>query len=66
MMLHWLSPDCAHVEETQNYDRNHTFQAVWVAKPPWAQVVIGLNGKILQVQCLVSTRIEGKREVVGP
>lgn len=50
------------LEETQrcrkSYDRNRTFQHVWDAKFPWAQAIIGLNGKIHQGRCLVGTSIE--------
>jgi hypothetical protein len=35
------------------YEFNKVFQDIWIAKLPWAEVVMGPNGKLSMVKCKV-------------
>jgi transposase len=36
----------------------HHFQDTWVAKLPWVEYVVGVDGKVHQVKCKVCSKIE--------
>jgi len=34
------------------------FQDIWVAKLPWAEAIMGFNGKLSMVKCKVCSSVE--------
>jgi hypothetical protein len=44
----------------KNYELNCHFQDPWVVKLPWAESVVGTEGKVTQVKCKVGKVINGK------
>jgi hypothetical protein len=50
----------------REYDRSRVFQDIWAAKLPWAKSVLGNDGRVHQVRCLVCTKIEGRDKLLTP
>jgi hypothetical protein len=50
----------------REYERSRVFQDIWVAKLPWAESILGADGKVHQVRCLVCTKIEGRDKLLAP
>ncbi len=44
----------------------YIFQNVWVAKLPWAKVVLGANGKMIMVRCKICTNVENQEKLLMP
>jgi hypothetical protein len=44
----------------------YIFQNVWVAKLPWAKVVLGANGKMIMVRCKICTNVENQEKLFMP
>jgi hypothetical protein len=57
-------------EETRrrrrDYERSRVYQDIWAAKLPWAESVLGNNGKVHQVRCLVCMKINGREKLLAP
>jgi hypothetical protein len=57
-------------EETRRrrreYERARVYQDIWAAKLPWAESVLGNDGKVHQVRCLVCTKIDGREKLLAP
>jgi hypothetical protein len=34
------------------------FQDIWVAKLPWVEVVLGFNGKLSMVKCMICNFVD--------
>jgi hypothetical protein len=45
---------------------NQNFQEMWVAKLPWAKVVMGCDGKLNMVCCKFCNEIDGREKFMGP
>lgn len=58
----------AHEEawKRKSYELNQHFQDSWVAKCPWVEPVMGVDGHIMQVLCKVCTDIEGREKLLVP
>jgi hypothetical protein len=52
--------------QRREYDRSRVFQDIWAAKLPWAKSVLGNDGRVHQVRCLVCTKIEGRDKLLTP
>jgi hypothetical protein len=48
----------------KNYELNHHFQDSRAAKLSWAEGVVGTDGRITQVCCMICTDIEGKEKLL--
>jgi hypothetical protein len=57
-------------EETRrrrrDYERSRVYQDIWATKLPWAESVLGNDGKVHQVRCLVCTKINGREKLLAP
>ncbi len=52
--------DLANIKEKKKmYEMNHHFQNSWVAKLPWIEFVMVVDGKVTQIKCKVCIVIEG-------
>ncbi len=40
------------------YEMNYHFQDAWVAKLPWAKLVVVVDGRVHKVKCKVYSKIE--------
>jgi hypothetical protein len=56
----------AHEEsrKRKNYELNKYFQDSWAAKCPWAEPVMGINGRITQVRYKICTDVEGREKLL--
>jgi hypothetical protein len=50
----------------REYERSRVYQDIWAAKLPWVESVVGDDGKVHQVRCLVCTKIEGRNKLFVP
>jgi hypothetical protein len=50
----------------KTYELNRHFQDSWAAKCPWAEPVIGVDGRITQVCCRICTDVEGREKLLVP
>jgi hypothetical protein len=48
------------------WELNWTYQDIWVAKFPWVELVVGLDGKVKMVQWKICSTIEWKEKLVVP
>jgi hypothetical protein len=48
----------------KSYVMNRHFQNTWVVKLPWAESIMGSNGKVVQVQSKVCSFIDGKNKLL--
>jgi hypothetical protein len=49
----------------REYERSRMFQDIWAVKLPWAESILGADGKVHQVRCLVCTKIEGREKLLA-
>jgi hypothetical protein len=45
-------------KKVKEWEINKKIQDVWVAKLPWAEAMLGANGKVNMVKCCVCSQIE--------
>ena len=50
----------------RSYEANRHFQDSWAAKLPWAESVIGADGKVSQVRCRICIAVEGREKLLIP
>jgi hypothetical protein len=50
----------------KEWEINKKIQDVWVAKLPWAEGMLGANGKVNMVKCCVCSQIEGRKKRLVP
>jgi hypothetical protein len=50
----------------KSYELNRHFQDSWAAKLPWAEAVVGADGRITQVRCKICSDIEGREKLLVP
>jgi hypothetical protein len=50
----------------KTYELNRHFQDSWATKCPWAEPVVGINGRITQVRCKICTDVEGREKLLVP
>jgi hypothetical protein len=50
----------------KEWEINKKIQDVWVAKLPWAEAMLGANGKVNMVKCCVSSQIESRKQLLVP
>jgi hypothetical protein len=50
----------------KTYELNRHFQDSWAAKCPWAEPVVGVDGRITQVRCKICTDVEGREKLLVP
>ncbi len=48
------------------WEFNKMFQDIWVAKLPWVETVIGLNGKLSMVKCKVCNYVDKRNQLLVP
>jgi hypothetical protein len=48
------------------YEMNCRFQNSWGTKLPWAESIMGVDGKITQVKCKMCIIIEGRNKLLVP
>jgi hypothetical protein len=48
----------------KNYELNGHFQDSWAAKLPWVEGVVGADGRITQVSCMICSDIEGREKLL--
>jgi hypothetical protein len=53
-------------KQKAKWELNRTFQDAWAAKFPWAEPVVGLDGKVKMVQCKVCSTIEQMEKLFVP
>ncbi len=46
------------------YELNHHFQDSWVVKLPWAESIVGVKGKAIEVKCKVYNVIDGRNKLL--
>ncbi len=39
---------------------------MWATKLPWAEVMVGCDGKLIMVHCKVCSKIEGREKLLVP
>ncbi len=59
---------CSHYKKPKKLEwaLNWIFQNIWVVKLLWAEVVIGLNGKLLMVKCIIYIDVEKCEKFIVP
>jgi hypothetical protein len=50
----------------REYEWSRVFHDIWAAKLPWAESILGVDGKVHQVRCLVCTKIKGRDKLLAP
>lgn len=50
----------------QGYEKNRQFQDAWAARFPWAESVLGSDGRVAQVRCTVCSEVEGREKLLIP
>jgi hypothetical protein len=50
----------------KGYELNRHFQDSWAAKLPWAEAVVGVDGRIMQVRCKVCSDVERREKLLVP
>ena len=60
------SPCHEKIRKRRSYEANRHFQDSWAAKLPWAESVIGADGKVSQVRCRICTAVEGREKLLIP
>jgi hypothetical protein len=50
----------------KGYELNRHFQDSWAAKLPWAEAVMGIDGKVSQVRCKVCSFVERREKLLVP
>jgi len=53
-------------KKKKEWELNQNFQEMWVAKLPWAKVVMGCDGKLNMVCCKFCNEIDGREKFMGP
>lgn len=49
-----------------SYESNRQWQDTWAARLPWAESVLGADGKVRQVRCKVCSDVEGREKLLVP
>jgi hypothetical protein len=50
----------------KGYELNRHFKDSWVAKLPWAEAVVGVDGRITQVRYKVCSDVERREKLLVP
>jgi hypothetical protein len=50
----------------RDYEQFRVFQDIWAAKLLWVESVLGNDGRMHQVRCLVCTKIERRDKLFTP
>ena len=53
-------------KKKQSYEMNRHFQDSWAARLPWAESVLGRDGRVAQVRCKICTEVEGREKLLVP
>jgi hypothetical protein len=48
------------------YDQNRHWQDSWAARLPWAESVLGRDGRVMQVRCKVCSEVERRKNLLAP
>ena len=58
--------ETAKSEAQQRYDRHRKFQLEWVAKLPWAEAMLAIDGVLHMVRCKVCSEFDRKPCIMAP
>ena len=50
----------------RQYEASRRFQETWAARLPWAEMVVGGNGNICQVKCIICSTMMGRVKLLLP
>lgn len=50
----------------RTYEANRHWQDSWTARLPWAESVLGRDGRVVQVRCKICTDIMGREKLLVP
>jgi hypothetical protein len=53
-------------QRRRTYEHNRHWQDPWAACLPWAESVLGRNGRVTQVRCKVCSEVEGREKLLAP
>lgn len=53
-------------KQKKTYELNRHFQDSWAAKLPWAEAVIGSDGRVTHVRCKVCSEAQGREKLLVP
>jgi hypothetical protein len=53
-------------QRSRTYEHNHHWQDSWAARLPWAESVLGRDGRVTQVRCKVCSEVEGREKLLAP
>lgn len=51
-------------ERRRSYELYRHFQDSWASKLPWAEAIIGVDGSMTQVQCMIYSTINGREKLL--
>jgi hypothetical protein len=50
----------------RTYEHNRHWQDSWAGRLPWAESVLGRDGRVTQVRCKVCSEVEGREKLLAP
>jgi hypothetical protein len=53
-------------QRRREYENNRHWQDSWAARLPWAESVLGRDGRVTQVKCKVCSEVEGREKLLAP